>query len=81
MVGIRLVVGFVAMGILTPLLIAFLLDLRTPGQIITIAVCCFSAWAVADLVATILSRKKVARGSGRRMIETYISGSGDPPGD
>lgn len=81
MVGIRFVVGLIVMGLLTPGLIGYLLELRDPADLLTVSVCCFSAWAVGDLIATILAKKKAVTGSSRRMIETYLSGSDDRSDD
>ena len=59
MSGKRLIVGAIVMGVAVPLAVFFLLDLQTPGQFFTIAACTFSAWGVADLLATILERPRL----------------------
>jgi len=59
MIGPRLIVGVIVMGIGVPLTIFFLLDLRTPGQFFTVAATTFLAWGVSDFLATILESPRL----------------------
>ncbi len=59
MTGKRLVVGAVAMGVIVPSILFFLLPLQSPRQILVVSVTCFLTWGVADLVALILSRPRL----------------------
>ena len=47
------------MGIAVPLTLCFLLDLRTPSQVLTVAATTFLTWGVADLLATILEKPRL----------------------
>lgn len=47
------------MGILVPLTLFFLLDLKTPTELLTIAITTFLTWGVADLFASILERPRL----------------------
>jgi len=68
--GPRLIVGIIVMGIAVPLVIFFLLDLKTPGQLFTIAATTFLAWGVADLFASILEKPRLKdRSPGRAIRE------------
>jgi hypothetical protein len=57
--GPRLIVGFLVMGIAVPLTLCFLLDLRTPAKVLTIAATTFLTWGVADLLASILEKPRL----------------------
>ena len=59
MSGPRLIIGIVVMAVAVPLVIFFLLDLKTPAQLLTIAATTFLAWGVADLFATILEKPRL----------------------
>ena len=59
MSGPRLVVGLIVMGILVPLTLFFLLDLKTPTELLTIAATTFLTWGVADLFASILEKPRL----------------------
>ncbi len=52
-------VGAIAMGIVLPLVLFFLLGLSTASQLFTIAASTFLAWGVADLLARILERPRL----------------------
>ena len=47
------------MGILVPLTLFFLLDLKTPTELLTIAGTTFLTWGVADLLASILEKPRL----------------------
>jgi len=67
--GPRLIIGIIVMGIAVPLTIFFLLGLHTPGEFFTVAATTFTAWGVADLLATILEKPRLRNrspGSRRR---------------
>ena len=70
MSGPRLIVGIIVMGVALPLVIFFLLDLKTPGQFFTIAASTFLTWGVADLLASILEKPRLKdRTPGRAIRE------------
>ena len=47
------------MGIAVPLTLCFLLELRTPSQVLTVAATTFLTWGVADLLASILEKPRL----------------------
>ena len=58
------------MGVAVPLVIFFLLDLKTPAQLFGIAATTFLAWGVADLFASILEKPRLKdRTPGRAIRE------------
>jgi len=59
MSGPRLIIGIVVMGVAVPLVIFFLLELKTPTQLLAIAATTFLAWGVADLFASILEKPRL----------------------
>jgi len=68
--GPRLVIGIIVMGVAVPLIVFFLLDLKTPAQLFAIAATTFLAWGVADLFASILERPRLKdRSPGRAIRE------------
>jgi len=68
--GPRLIIGIIVMGIAVPLVIFFLLDLKTPAQLFAIAATTFLAWGVADLFASILEKPRLKdRSPGRAIRE------------
>ena len=70
MSGPRLVIGIIVMGVAVPLIVFFLLDLKTPAQLFAIAATTFLAWGVADLFASILERPRLKdRSPGRAIRE------------
>ncbi|MGA7617402.1 MAG: hypothetical protein WBX15_19730 [Thermoanaerobaculia bacterium] len=60
MSGLRLVVGFVVMGIAVPIALFYLLALHTLSELFTLAATTFLGWGVAELAGTILSRTRLA---------------------
>lgn len=63
MSGTRLVVGIIVMGIAIPAMLFFLLGLQTFSQFFTISAATFLAWGLADLLANILERPRLANRS------------------
>lgn len=59
MSGRRLVVGAIAMGIILPICLFFLLGLQNLSQFFTIAASSFLAWGSADLLASILEKPRL----------------------
>ena len=59
MSGLRLLIGFIVMGIALPLTLFLLLGLHTVPQFLTIAAATFVTWGVADLLASILERPRL----------------------
>ena len=59
MSGVRFIIGFITMGVIVPITLFFLLDLKTPAQIFTVAATTFLAWGAADLLAQILGRPRL----------------------
>jgi len=57
--GRRLVVGAIAMGIILPICLFFLLGLQNLSQFLTIAASSFLAWGSADLLASILEKPRL----------------------
>jgi len=76
--GLRLVVGIIVMGIVVPLMIFFLLGLDHPMQLFTIAATTFLSWAVAEFLATVLSRPRLQdRSPGKAFREDWERRSKD----
>lgn len=71
MTGTRLVTGTIAMGVVVPVLLFVLLDLSRPLELFILAMTCFVGWGIADLIATILSRKRLTDRSARDALETW----------
>jgi len=68
--GPRLIIGIIVMGVAVPLVIFFLLDLKTQAQLFGIAATTFLAWGVADLFASILEKPRLKdRSPGRAIRE------------
>jgi hypothetical protein len=68
--GPRLIIGIIVMGVAVPLVIFFLLALKTPAQFFAIAATTFLAWGVADLFASILEKPRLKdRTPGRAIRE------------
>ena len=66
------------MGVAVPLVIFFLLDLKTPAQFFAIAATTFLAWGVADLFASILEKPRLKdRSPGRAIREDLQRRQGD----
>jgi len=59
MTGPRLIVGVIVMGVFLPLILFFLLDLRTLTEMFILSMSCFLTWGVADLVTSIISRPRL----------------------
>ena len=57
--GVRLIVGMIAMAIVLPLVLFFLLGRSTLAQFFTVAASTFLAWGAADLLARILERPRL----------------------
>ena len=80
MAGPRLVTGLIAMGLVTPLLLFFLLGLERPIDLLVLSVTCFSTWGVADLIGNLLSRPRLEHRSptdALKSIENLQKKSGD----
>ena len=71
MTGTRLVTGAIALGVVVPVLLFILLDLSTPLQFFILSMTCFVGWAITDLIATILSRKKLDDRRARDVLEQW----------
>ena len=71
MTGKRLVIGAVVMGVIVPLVLFFLLGLKTYSQLFTIAATTFLTWGVADLLATILERPRGEKRSTREALQEW----------
>lgn len=71
MTGIRLVTGTVAMGVIVPVLLFFLLGLSRPIELFTLSATCFIGWGAADLIATILSRRRLDDRTARDALEQW----------
>ena len=70
--GVRLVIGFVVMGIAVPLTLFVLLGLHTPSQLLTIAATTFLTWGLSDLLAKILEKPRLRdRSPGRAVREDW----------
>ena len=57
--GVRVIIGIVVMGVIVPVTLFLLLDLRTMPQLFTIAVTSLLAWGAGDLLARILERPRL----------------------
>ncbi len=66
--GLRLVVGFLVMGVAVPTTLFFLLGLQTPSQFFTVAATTFLTWGVADLLASILEKPRLKDRSPRQAV-------------
>lgn len=71
MTGPRLVTGAIAMGVVVPALLFVLLDLSRPIELFTLSITCFVGWGVADLVATILTRRRIEDRTARDVLEQW----------
>ncbi len=71
MTGIRLVTGTIAMGVVVPVLLFVLLDLSRPIEFFILSITCFVGWGIADLIAMILSRRRLTDRSAREALETW----------
>lgn len=70
--GVRLVIGFLVMGIAVPLTLFLLLDLHHPIDLLVIAATTFLTWGVADLFARILERPRLKdRSPGKAIREDW----------
>ena len=70
MSGVRLTVGIIAMGVIVPVTLFFLLGLQTLSQLFTIFATTFLAWGVADLLSTILEKPRLRdRSPGKALRE------------
>jgi hypothetical protein len=68
--GTRLLVGIVVMGIAVPVVLLLLLGLRGLTALFTISAVTFLSWGIADLLATILEKPRLAdRSPGRALRE------------
>lgn len=56
---VRLLVGVIVMAIAVPITLFLLLRLPSVTQLFTLAVVCFVAWGVGDLLASILERPRL----------------------
>jgi hypothetical protein len=78
--GVRLLVGFVLMGVALPLVLFFLLGLSTPSQFLTIAASTFLTWGVGDLLASILEKPRLrGRAPHQALREELDRRSADQP--
>ena len=57
--GARLIIGIVVMGVIVPVTLFLLLDLRTLAQFFTIAATSLLAWGAGDLLGRILERPRM----------------------
>jgi hypothetical protein len=72
--GVRLVVGFVVMGIAVPLTLFLLLGLHSTPQLLTIAATTFFTWGVSDVLAKILEKPRLSdRSPGKAVREGWES--------
>jgi hypothetical protein len=70
--GKRLLIGVIVMGVAVPLTLFFLLGLRTPSQLLTIAATTFLAWGVGDFLANVLERPRLkGRSAGQALREDW----------
>lgn len=66
--GIRLLVGFIVMGIAVPATLFFVLELGSIGELFATAATCFLGWGIADLAARILERRRLENRTPARAI-------------
>lgn len=72
MSGVRLVIGFLVMGIGVPLTLFLLLPVHTPSELLVIAATTFLAWGVADLFAKVLEKPRLEdRSPGKAFREDW----------
>jgi hypothetical protein len=70
--GVRLVIGFIVMGIAVPLILFLLLGLHSPSEFLTIAATTFLAWGTADLFAKVLEKPRLKdRSPGKAFREDW----------
>jgi hypothetical protein len=70
--GVRLVIGFLVMGVGVPLTLFSLLPLHKPSEFLTIAATTFLSWGVADLFAKVLERPRLKdRSPGKAFREDW----------
>lgn len=68
MSGLRLLVGFIVMGVAVPTTLFFLLGLQTVSQFLTVAATTFLTWGVADFLASILEKPRLKDRSPRHAV-------------
>lgn len=71
MTGARLGTGAIAMGVIVPVLLFVLLDLSKPLELFILSATCFVGWGVADLVALILSKRRLVNRTPRQALSEW----------
>jgi hypothetical protein len=61
----------IAMGVIVPVLLFVLLDLSRPLEFFILSATCFVGWGVADLVALILSRRRLENRTARQALSEW----------
>jgi hypothetical protein len=65
-------IGAIVMGVVVPITLVLLLDLRSLSSLLTIAATTFFSWGVADLLGTILTRPRLEdRSPGKALKEDW----------
>lgn len=59
------------MGVVVPVLLFVLLDLSRPIELFILSMTCFTGWGVADLIAMILTRRRLGDRSAREALEQW----------
>ena len=72
MTGLRLLIGVIVMGIAVPVTLFLLLRLSSWSQLFTICALTFSAWGVADLLATLLEKPRLHGKSPGKAIKERV---------
>lgn len=71
MTGTRLLTGTITMGVVVPVLLFVLLDLSRPIELFTLSMTCFIGWGFADVVAMILSHKRLEDRNAKDVLEQW----------
>lgn len=71
MTGVRLWVGFLTMAVLVPAVILFFYKKLTFGDYAAVAIPCFFGWCIAEFVANVLSRPKIANRKPRDVLKEW----------
>jgi hypothetical protein len=71
MSGRRLWIGLVAMGIIVPLVIGYIIKLDTFGEYFAVAIPSFFGWCIVDFIANVMSRPRLENRTARGAIREY----------
>lgn len=59
------------MGLIVPLVVGYLVELKSLGDYFAVSVCTFFGWCIAEFVANILSGKRLENRTPRGVIREF----------